>query len=72
MDEELQQLATKYLEALKDGPVILYLPNGTMMGFKTIDGALAYLDAQRAMEGKEPITSALYISGGQGYQLGEQ
>ena len=69
MDEDLLQLAAKYLEALKDGPVVLYLPDGRMLGFHTADAALAYLDAERTLEGKEPIKSALYITGGQGFQL---
>ena len=69
MDEDLVILAARYEAARKEGPVVLYLPNGMMYGFQTADAALAYAEASRALEGKGPIESIWYVIDGEGMQF---
>ena len=61
-EENIERLIGEigYLEALKDGEVVL-MSGGTYKGFADLETAMAYVEAERVAEGKDPRGKILVV-----------
>lgn len=56
-------LEDQFLLAVAEGPIVLSIPGDRLRGFADLSAAMAYLEADRARRGEEPVKKVLVVGG---------